>query len=1078
MRTCPFPLPPAPDPPGHVTPSQLECARAARRLHSILCHPSDPVLTTLLDNGGILDCNVTSACVRLATRIFGPCVHCLQAKQTDHLNQAGQHNSESLTPPAENIGDHLIADIIYIKGGREKKIPALLIIEELTNAASILRLSSKRLSDVKSGLFKAIGYYRSHGHHVHQIRTDHEVIFTACRPFLNNMLPPVQLSQAAPGVHARRVERYVRTLRERMRACASALPFSLPSVLWLHLAYSVVSMMNQVPNSQSGTRAPFELITRWKPSLKGSLKHPFGAEVIVFRPNLPDVDKESMRGERALYLYPNKGANSCTVYLLDRGIVAVRASNPSKLHEVKHTADAVGQLTDPEDSTDLTHDPIVERMPRTITANPTPSTEQVEEPAVVRSDENILEETTDIDDLLDQDEDIVEEMDPPTRDDAAPADHNHDLPPLDALYEPVADGRFTNPMRDEVHVPIPTEPLLLPHTTPAQPTASQIALPERQLVPLPAETPGRPSRNIPRVDYRNPPKHSTSSIVDLAFIEAELVAHLTKLDPLNCQAIVRDSVYCANISVSKGMKTMPQRAEPAILDELDNLMDKSALRPIQWDTLSHESKKRAIHGYMFLKEKFKADGTFDKLKARLVAGEKSGRFDGSDPLTDPSSPTVDFLTVCLILNLICNDGLKVAVADVKGAYLNAPIDEEVYLVMDPITAEIFVRSRPQYKSMLRQDGRLACLINRALYGLAQSGALWYTHIKATLELDDYTCIKFHDRCLFHKRRGTERSYILLYVDDLLIAGSTDKIIEDTLRHLENTYQTLTIQRGTKFSYLGMTLTFTDDRKSVTLSQKGYVDELLRDYAVQTGAKSPYRDDFIQQPTGDRAKPIPVTLFRQKLMRLAYLTIRTRFDLRFLVGHLSTRVNAPTIHDMDCLDRALRYVFETRSYCVRFCPHSNAITASIDASFCSHNDGMGHTGIIIQMGNGGPLYVQSSKQKLRGMSSTECEIIAVNDFLFTLHRIKALYEALDIPFQAPVTVEQDNESAIAIMNAGRGNSNRNKYMLIRVENIHDCLSNNLIRLVSTRTADVCADILTKPMSGSLLRKFTRILLNLA
>ena len=80
-----------------------------------------------------------------------------------------------------------------------------------------------------------------------------------------------------------------------------------------------------------------------------------------------------------------------------------------------------------------------------------------------------------------------------------------------------------------------------------------------------------------------------------------------------------------------------EASSESIMKELKQLVDKGVWEVVDKDHLSQKQLKSVITSSMFLKEKFNGDGTFDKLKARLVAGG-----DGQDrSLYDNlSSPTV------------------------------------------------------------------------------------------------------------------------------------------------------------------------------------------------------------------------------------------------------------------------------------------------------------------------------------------------------------------------------------------------------------------------------------------------------
>mmetsp|Transcript_6763 Transcript_6763/g.9444 ORF Transcript_6763/g.9444 Transcript_6763/m.9444 type:complete len:295 (+) Transcript_6763:842-1726(+) len=232
-----------------------------------------------------------------------------------------------------------------------------------------------------------------------------------------------------------------------------------------------------------------------------------------------------------------------------------------------------------------------------------------------------------------------------------------------------------------------------------------------------------------------------------------------------------------------------------------------------------------------------------------------------------------------------------------------------------------------------------------------------------------------------------------------------------------------------------------------MSQEGYITDILKRYDIPESkkARSPCSPKFLKRQTsGPGSAPADSTLFRSQLMAAAYLGIRTRPDIRFAVGHLASRSSNPSQHDMECLQHLYHYINHTKHYKLRIKPTSLQLTAFIDASFAIHGDGKGHTGIIIMMGDSGLLYTQSSKQKLLGHHSTECELIAVNDGLFTLEQLRGLYQILGLP-PVIVNVRQDNSSAMQISENGHGNAKRSKYMTVRVEHIKSALEEKKIRV---------------------------------
>lgn len=1096
----------------HYTPKQLQLASEARHLHNVLGHPNDEAFCKLLDNGGILDCHLTSSAVRLSTEVLGPCTACAQAQMRDQSCYR-EKNAENVSEPAERIGDNFIIDITFVRMPNGTKLQMLLLLEELTNCAFIIKLKSKGQRAIEEALYKAIGYLRSQKCRVLLVKSDHEANIRACSAFLGNLNPSVRYKSSAPGTHAKRVERFTQVLRDKLRVLVKAAGIPIPPDMYYSLILAAVSARNQVPNLNSGALAPFQHITNWKPSLKGSLRHKFGDIIIVRTPNIPASDKDTDRGERGIYLYPNKGMNHATVRLLDgksAGEIVSRDLNPRKMRPIPLTDDIITILNQarvkqgclPSTSDSSQPDIIIEHSGAT-NSNAIATTEnQSEEHWWTNHSE---EPATALEDFY-----------PPDSDDSTATEFNPMVPDSTSLhYEPppvTPSSPTASSTRVEPHTPVdypqpavehppevpappstppprtvappsPERPERRSETTPLRPTIArfqQSELPQRQHSVTNSQSqsqsdfvyepkPQTREFRFPRAAQRKGP---TFPVVDQQeAVPSYATAMATFDEPHHRSPDVIYNDLAMNISLQRAMKTMPDKAKPAILAELKQLKEMKVLEPVKYDELTAIARKACIYAFLFLKDKFKADGTFDKFKGRLVANKPAWTADPTQESMDPSSPTVDFLTACIILNLICYRKMKTAIIDVKGAYLNADINEIVHIILDATTAAIFVEEYPQYKSMLRRDGSLCCLVRKALYGLPQSGKLWYMHLKETLTSMGYKCQSEHDKCLFtcDKPDGTT-GYILVYVDDLLIAADTDEELDRVISSMRSKYKDISIQRGQKYSWLGLTLNFAPDNSSVTISQEGYIADIIRRYSVLTAksAKSPCASNFLQRPnSGPSSEPTDSTIFRSQLMAAAYLAIRSRPDIRFAVSHLASRSASPTKHDQKCLDHLYNYISTTKQYKLRIRPTSLQLTAYIDASFAIHGDGKGHTGIIITMGDQGVLYIQSSKQKLLGHHSTECELIAVNDGLFTLQQIRGLYNILGLP-EMTVNIRQDNSSAMQISLHGQGNAKRSKYMTVRVEHIKSAIEEKKIQMTKCATAEMHSDMLTKPIYGKKLK----------
>jgi hypothetical protein len=142
-------------------------------------------------------------------------------------------------------------------------------------------------------------------------------------------------------------------------------------------------------------------------------------------------------------------------------------------------------------------------------------------------------------------------------------------------------------------------------------------------------------------------------------------------------------------------------AEKAYEAELRQLfMEKKALMPVKWDSLSKEQRKHLMRSHMFLMEKYN-DGVFEKLKGRLVA---NGRMQDRSIYMNYSSPTVKTSSVMACLKLAATRGWRFMKVDMGGAFLCAEIDdkEEVFMLLDRDIANLVMKWMPSLKNYIRR----------------------------------------------------------------------------------------------------------------------------------------------------------------------------------------------------------------------------------------------------------------------------------------------------------------------------------------------------------------------------------------
>ena len=240
---------------------------------------ADSALIKALDNGSYLNCHITSAHLRRARKMYGPCHGCLLGKMTAP-SQPDAHG-----PLSEKIAELLHVDIYYVD-----LQPFLISIDDMRGFITVDRLSKgKSTPMLNASLDKIINKYTSFRHTVKKIRSDREAVFLATESHLNKQ--GVLYEKSAPGQHVGKVERAIRTLKGRYRSVLNSLPYTLPDALQESLNLDVVQMINITPNVHTGNSNPRELTTGVKVDSSKVMRASFGDLVIAHTPNNPKNSK-------------------------------------------------------------------------------------------------------------------------------------------------------------------------------------------------------------------------------------------------------------------------------------------------------------------------------------------------------------------------------------------------------------------------------------------------------------------------------------------------------------------------------------------------------------------------------------------------------------------------------------------------------------------------------------------------------------------------------------------------------------------------------------------------------------------
>uniref|UniRef100_A0A2N9FGP9 Integrase catalytic domain-containing protein n=1 Tax=Fagus sylvatica TaxID=28930 RepID=A0A2N9FGP9_FAGSY len=215
-------------------------------------------------------------------------------------------------------------------------------------------------------------------------------------------------------------------------------------------------------------------------------------------------------------------------------------------------------------------------------------------------------------------------------------------------------------------------------------------------------------------------------------------------------------------------------------------------------------------GYKWIfKRKMKADGSIDKYKARLVVKGYKQK-EGVDYF-DTYSPVTRITSIRMLIAIAALYNLEIHQMDVKTAFLNGELDEEIYMEQP----EGFIVPGKEKK---------VCRLVKSLYGLKQAPKQWHEKFDNAMMSNGFR-INECDKCVYVKNTTSGYVIVCLYVDDMLIMGSNNDIIKATKRMLNSKFDMKDL--GVADVILGIKITRTSD--GLVLSQSHYIKKVLEKF---------------------------------------------------------------------------------------------------------------------------------------------------------------------------------------------------------------------------------------------------------
>jgi hypothetical protein len=240
----------------------------------------------------------------------------------------------------------------------------------------------------------------------------------------------------------------------------------------------------------------------------------------------------------------------------------------------------------------------------------------------------------------------------------------------------------------------------------------------------------------------------------------------------------------------------------AIRSEMDSIMSNET-----WEVVERPYGCKPIGSKWVFKKNLGPDGTIERYKARLIIKGYSQK-EGED-FFDTYSPMARLTIIRVLLSLAASHGLLVHQMDVKTTFLNRELDEEIYMEQ-PVG---FVANG--------QEG-MVCKLLKYLYGLKQAPKQWHEKFDRTLTSVGFV-VNEADKCVHYRYGGGEGVILCMYIDDILILGTSLDVIKETKDFLSNNFEMKDL--GEADVILNIKL-MREGNGGITLVQSHYVKKVL------------------------------------------------------------------------------------------------------------------------------------------------------------------------------------------------------------------------------------------------------------
>lgn len=465
---------------------------------------------------------------------------------------------------------------------------------------------------------------------------------------------------------------------------------------------------------------------------------------------------------------------------------------------------------------------------------------------------------------------------------------------------------------------------------------------------------------------------------------------------------------------------------------------KSLLENETWTLVKRPVNKRVLSSRWVYRIKPGEKGIPERFKARLVirGNEQESGIDYEETFAS----VCRYESIRLLLAIAVTKHLKMKQFDVKTAFLNGQLEDEIFM--------------EQPEGFQSAGTNWVCLLKRSLYGLKQASRCWQKRFTDFIRKYQFSPTS-SDPCVYKKKN--EAVFLCLYVDDGLIIAEDTNIIDNILEALKLEFE-LKIMDVKNF--VGIEINQNEETGVMTLTQKSYIKSILQRFKMQDckPATVPMKTVPNLQPISPSQPEFP---YQELIGSLLFLTKTTRPDIAYATAKLSQFMTGYGEEHWTLAKEVLRYLKGTIDFGLEYSNYQICEPFGFTDS--------DYAGDKIKSVSGYAFFIDKSliswnsqKQPIVALSSTEAEYIALANGAKEAMWLRKFLAELGLDQNQPTTLFVDNQSSMKLALNPEFHK-RSKHIDVRYHYTRELIEDKQIQLAYVPTEKQAADLLTKPLS---------------